>query len=186
MTDRTLSPEQRAELLSALEDRFAENRNRHAGLDWATVRARLEANPAKLWSLYDMERTGGEPDVVAHDQQTGEVVFYDCAPESPSGRRNLCYDRAAWESRKEHKPGNNALDVAAAMGIELLTEDQYRQLQTLGEFDAKTSSWVRTPAEMRKLGGALFGDYRFGRVFFYHNGASSYYAARGFRGALRV
>lgn len=186
MTDRTLSPEQREELLSALEDRFADNRNRHAGLDWAKVRARLEANAAKLWSLYEMERTGGEPDVVAYDQQTDEVVFYDCAAESPGGRRNLCYDRAAWESRKEHKPGNNAVDVAAAMGIELLTEEQYRQLQTLGEFDTKTSSWVKTPAEMRRLGGALFGDCRFGRVFFYHNGASSYYAARGFRGALRV
>lgn len=181
-----LSPEQREELLSALKTRFEKNRNRHKGLEWVKVQARLEANPEKLWPLHEMERTGGEPDVAGHDKKTGEYIFYDCSAESPKGRRSLCYDREALEARKEHKPKDSAIDMAAAMGIELLTEEQYRELQKLGDFDTKTSSWVKTPADIRKLGGALFCDYRYGHVFTYHNGAESYYAARGFRGALRV
>ena len=181
-----LSLEQREELISVLKARFEKNMNRHKGLEWGKVQAKLEADPKKLSSLYEMERTGGEPDVVGFDNVTGEYIFYDCSAESPKGRRSLCYDRAAWESRKEHKPENNALDLAAAMGIELLTEEEYRELQKLGEFDLKTSSWVKTPPEVRKLGGAIFCDRRFGRIFTYHNGAESYYAARGFRGSLRV
>jgi hypothetical protein len=169
-----------------LRARFDKNRNRHAGLEWAKVQARLKAEPEKLWSLHEMERTGGEPDVVGYDKKTGEYIFYDCSAESPTSRRNLCYDRQAWESRKEHKPENNAIDVAATMGIEILTEEQYRELQKLGNFDTKTSSWVKTPADIRRLGGALFCDRRYNAVFVYHNGAESYYAARGFRGSLRV
>jgi hypothetical protein len=184
--NKGLSPEQGAELLRALKERFERNMSRHQDLEWAKVRARLEASAEKLWSLNEMERTGGEPDVVGHDKKTGEYVFYDCSAESPKGRRSACYDREALESRKEHKPKDNALDMAAAMGIELLTEEQYRELQRLGNFDAKTSSWVKTPSAIRKLGGALFCDRRFGTVFLYHNGAESYYAARGFRGSLRV
>jgi hypothetical protein len=183
---KELSPEHREELLSELKTRFEENLNRHKGLEWAKVQARLEANSKKLWSISEMERTGGEPDVVGLDKKTGEYIFYDCAAESPKGRRSLCYDRQALEERKEHKPKNNALDMAADMGVELLTEEQYRELQKLGNFDTKTSSWLTTPAEVRKLGGAIFADYRFGRVFVYHNGAESYYAARAFRGSLRV
>lgn len=183
---RELSPEQQDELLSALKARFEKNLNRHRGLEWANVQARLEANPEKRWSLHEMERTGGEPDVVGHDEQTGEYIFYDCSAESPKGRRNVCYDREAQEARKEHKPDNNAIDMATEMGIELLTEGQYRELQKLGDFDTKTSSWVKTPSVIRKLGGALFCDYRYGNVFLYHNGAQSYYSARGFRGSLRV
>ena len=174
------------EILRLLKARFAENFQRHEGLEWPKVQARLEAHANKLWSLNEMELTGGEPDVVGLDTTTGEYLFFDCSRESPKGRTSLCYDREGLESRKEHKPKNNAIDMAAAMGIELLTEEQYLDLQKLGEFDMKTSSWVNTPAEMRTLGGALFGDRRFGRVFFYHNGAQSYYSARGFRGALRV
>jgi hypothetical protein len=183
---RQLKARQQEELLGVLKARFEKNRHRHAGLEWARVKARLEANPDKLWSLHEMERTGGEPDVVGHDRKTGEVIFYDCSAESPTGRRSVCYDRAGLESRKEHRPETSAVDMAAAMGIELLTEDQYRELQTLGTFDAKTSSWVQTPPEIRKLGGAIFGDFRYGRVFVYHNGAQSYYGARAFRGSLRV
>ena len=183
---KELLPADREELLAELKTRFEENMNRHKGLAWAKVRAKLEADPKKLWSLSEMERTGGEPDVVGFDKKAGEYIFYDCAAESPAGRRSLCYDRQAWESRKEHKPKNNAIDMAAAMGIELLTEEQYRELQKLGSFDTKTSSWVTTPSEIRKLGGAVFADYRFGRVFVYHNGAESYYAGRAFRGSLRV
>jgi hypothetical protein len=183
---KELRPEQREELLEALKARFEKNMNRHEGLEWAKVRARLEAKTEKLWSLNEMESTGGEPDVVARDQQMGEYVFFDCSAESPKGRTSVCYDRAALDSRKEHKPKNSAMDMAAAMGIELLTEEQYREMQKLGEFDRKSSSWVKTPPDMRKLGGALFGDRRFGRVFFYHNGAESYYSGRGFRGSLRV
>jgi Protein of unknown function (DUF4256) len=183
---KTLSPEQREELLRALKARFEKNMNRHKGLGWAEAQAKLEANPEKLWSLNEMERTGGEPDVVGHDKKTGEYIFYDCSAESPKGRRSLCYDREALESRKEHKPADNAIDTAAAMGTELLTEEQYRELQKLGTFDTKTSSWVKTPSEIRKLGGALFGDRRYDTVFVYHNGAESYYAARAFRGSLRV
>ena len=183
---RELSPEERAELLTELKARFEENMRRHKGLEWPKIQAKLEADTEKLWSLNEMERTGGEPDVVGHDKKTGEYVFYDCSAESPRGRRSLCYDREALESRKEHKPGNNAIDMAAAIGIELLTEGQYRALQKLGHFDAKTSSWVKTPADVRHLGGALFCDFRFGKVFLYHNGAESYYAARGFRGSIRV
>ena len=186
ITKKQLSPKLREELLRALKDRFEKNMNRHKGLEWAKVQDKLEANPEKLWSLSEMESTGGEPDVVCHEIKRAEYVFYDCSMESPKGRTSLCYDREALDSRKEHKPKNNAVDMAAAMGIELLTEEQYLELQKLGEFDTKTSSWVKTPAEMRKLGGALFGDRRFGRVFFYHNGAESYYSARGFRGSLRV
>ncbi|HYU45834.1 MAG TPA: DUF4256 domain-containing protein [Terriglobales bacterium] len=181
-----LSPEQREELLRALKARFEKNMNRHKGLEWAKVQAKLEANTEKLRSLNEMERTGGEPDVVGHDKKTGEYIFYDCSAESPKGRRSVCYDREALESRKEHKPDNNAIDMAAAMGIELLTEEQYRGLQKLGDFDTKTSSWVKTPADIRKLGGALFCDRRYDTVFVYHNGAESYYAARAFRGSLRV
>lgn len=169
-----------------MKARFEKNMHRHAGLAWSGVQRKLEANPAKLWSLNEMERTGGEPDVVGFDHTTGEYIFYDCAPESPRGRRSLCYDRAAWESRKENKPEGSALDLAAEMGIEILTEDQYRALQQLGQFDAKTSSWVKTPDAIRKLGGALFCDRRYEHVFVYHNGAESYYAARGFRGWLKV
>jgi hypothetical protein len=181
-----LSPEQREELLRALKARFDQNMNRHKGLEWAKVQAKLEVNAERLWSLHEMERTGGQPDVVGHDKKTGEYIFYDCSAESPKDRRSLCYDREALESRKEHKPEDNAVDVAAAMGIELLTEEQYRELQKLGNFDPKTSSWVKTPFDIRKLGGALFCDRRYGTVFLYHNGAESYYAARGFRGSLRV
>lgn len=181
-----LSPDQREELLKTLEARFEKNRDRHEGIVWGDVKSRLEDNPAKLWSLYEMERTEGEPDVVGRDQTTGEFVFYDCSPESPKGRRSVCFDREALESRKKHKPENNVMDMAAAMGIELLTEEQYRELQKLGNFDLKTSSWVSTPADIRKLGGALFCDRRYDTVFVYHNGADSYYGARGFRGSLRV
>ena len=183
---KKLSTNERQELLAALKARFEKNIARHKGIEWAKVEAKLEANADKQWSLQEMERTGGEPDVVGYDKKTGEYVFYDCSPESPDGRRSLCYDREALESRKEHKPKNNAMDLAAAMGIEILTEEQYRTLQELGKFDAKTSSWLKTPADIRKLGGAIFADFRFGRVFVYHNGAESYYAARGFRGWLRV
>ena len=186
MTNRTLSAKQRQDLLKALQARFEKNLNRHKGLAWTQVQAKLEASTEKLWSLNEMEKTGGEPDVVAHDKKTGEYIFYDCAPDSPKGRRSLCYDRAALDARKEHKPKSSATDMAAAIGIELLTEDQYRQLQTLGAFDTKTSSWVQTPPNIRKLGGALFCDRRYDTVFTYHNGAESYYAARGFRGSLRV
>jgi hypothetical protein len=183
---KKLEPKQLEELLGALKARFEKNMSRHKGLEWTKVRARLEANPEKLWSLGEMERTGGEPDVLGHDKKTGECIFFDCSAESPKGRTSLCYDREALDSRKEHKPKNSAADMAAAMGVELLTEEQYRELQKLGEFDTKSSSWVKTPPDMRKLGGALFGDRRFGRVFFYHNGAESYYGGRGFRGSLRV
>jgi hypothetical protein len=183
---KDLSPKQREELLKALKARFEKNMNRHEGLEWAQVQARLEADAGKLWSVNEMERTGGEPDVVGHDKKTGEYIFYDCSAESPKGRRSVCYDREALESRKEHKPANNAIDMAAAMGIELLTEEQYRELQKLGDFDTKTSSWVKTPSEIRKLGGALFCDRRYETIFVYHNGAESYYAARAFRGSLRV
>ena len=181
-----LSQEQREELLNALKARFEKNMNRHNGLEWAKVQAKLEANSERLWSLNEMERTGGEPDVVGHDKAAGEYIFYDCSAESPPGRRSCCYDRKGLESRKEHQPENNAIDGAAAMGIELLTEEQYRELQKLGSFDTKTSSWVKTPSEIRNLGGALFADFRYGNVFVYHNGAQSYYGARGFRGTLRV
>ncbi len=181
-----LSAEQRKELLSILKGRFEKNLNRHRGLEWAKVQTKLETETKKLWSLNEMERTGGEPDVVGFDKKTGEYIFYDCSAESPKGRRSLCYDREALESRKEHKPENNAIDMAAAMGIELLTEEQYRELQKLGNFDTKTSSWVKTPSDIRKLGGALFCDRRYDTVFVYHNGAESYYAARAFRGSLRV
>ena len=186
---KELSPKQREELLTALKARFEKNLNRHKGLDWAKVQSRLcgmEANADKLWSLNEMERTGGEPDVVGHDKKTGEVVFYDCSAESPKGRTSFCYDREALDSRKEHKPKNSVTDMAAAMGIELLTEEQYFELQKLGEFDTKTSSWIATPAEIRKLGGAIYGDRRYGRVFIGHNGAESYYQGRGFRASLRV
>jgi uncharacterized protein DUF4256 len=185
-TKKELSPEQREELLKALKARFEKNMNRHEGLDWAKVQAKLEANPERMWSLNEMERTGGEPDVIGHDKKTDEFLFFDCSPETPKGRTSVCYDREGLDSRKEHKPKNNAIDMAAAMGIELLTEDQYRELQKLGNFDTKTSSWVKTPAEIRKLGGALFCDRRYGHVFVYHNGAQSYYGARAFRGSLRV
>jgi hypothetical protein len=181
-----LSAQQRDELLAILNIRFEKHMKRHSGLEWAAILARLAAHPEKLWSLYEMERTGGEPDVVGGDPATGEVVFFDCSAQSPDGRRSLCYDAEALESRKANKPSGSAVQMAAVMGIELLTEEQYRQLQTLGSFDTTTSSWVKTPSEVRERGGALFGDYRFGRVFIYHNGAESYYAARGFRGALRV
>ena len=183
---KEFSPKQREELLRALQARFQNNMNRHKGFEWAKLQASLEANTEKLWSLNEMARTGGEPDVVGHDKKTGEYIFYDCSEESPNGRRSLCYDREALESRKEHKPKNNAMDMAAAMGIELLSEEQYRGLQKLGKFDTKTSSWVKTPSDIRKLGGALFCDRRYDHVFVYHNGAESYYAARGFRGSLRV
>jgi len=183
---RELPPKQREELLRVLKARFEKNMNRHKGLECAKVQAKLEAHTEKLWSLNEMERTGGEPDVVGHDKKTGEYIFYDCSSESPKGRRSVCYDREALEARKEHKPADNAIDMAGAMGIELLTEEQYRELQKLGEFDTKTSSWVKTPSDIRKLSGALFCDRRYDTVFVYHNGAESYYAARGFRGSLRV
>ncbi|MBC8105441.1 MAG: DUF4256 domain-containing protein [Anaerolineae bacterium] len=183
---KELSAKLREELLKTLNDRFEKNMKRHKGLDWAKVQTRLEANADKLWSLNEMEKSGGEPDVVGHDKKTGEYTFYDCSAESPAGRRSVCYDREGLESRKEHKPKNNAIDMASAMGIELLTEERFRELQKLGPFDEKTSSWLKTPADIRKLGGAIFGDYRFGRVFIYHNGAQSYYGARAFRGSLSV
>jgi hypothetical protein len=183
---KALSPQLREELLRALKTRFEKNMNRHKGLEWTKVQAKLEANTEKLWSLAEMERTGGEPDVVGHDKKTGEFIFMDCAAESPKGRRSICYDREALDSRKEHKPDNSAMDLAAGMGIELLTEEQYRDLQKLGEFDTKTSSWVKTPSDIRKRGGALYGDRRYDTVFLYHNGAESYYAVRGFRGSLKV
>jgi Protein of unknown function (DUF4256) len=183
---KELSPKQREELLRALKARFEKNMNRHEGLEWAKVRARLEADTEKLWSLNEMERTGGEPDVVGHDKKTDEYIFFDCSAESPKGRTSVCYDREGLESRKEHRPKNTAMDMAAAMGIELLTEEQYLELQKFGDFDTKTSSWVKTPSDIRKLGGALYCDRRYGRVFVGHNGAQSYYAARAFRGWLRV
>ena len=183
---KELSPKQRDELLTALKDRFEKNLNRHKGLDWAKVQARLEANAAKLWSLNEMERTGGEPDVVGQDKKSGEYIFFDCSTETPKGRTSVCYDREGLESRKEHRPKNAAMDMATAMGIELLTEEEYQELQKLGNFDTKTSSWVKTPSDIRKLGGALYCDRRYGRVFVGHNGAQSYYSARAFRGSLRV
>ena len=183
---KDMEAKHREELLGTLKARFEKNMNRHKGLAWDKVQAKLEANAEKLWSLNEMERTGGEPDVVGHDKKTGEYIFYDCSAESPKGRRSVCYDREALEARKEHKPKDSAVDMATAMGIELLTEEQYRELQKLGEFDTKTSSWVKTPPEIRKLEGALFCDRRFDHVFVYHNGAESYYAARAFRGSLRV
>jgi len=181
-----LSLERQTELLRVLQARFEKNMPRHPGLEWASVQARLEAHPEKLWSFNEMESSGGEPDVIGFDQKTGEIIFYDCSAESPKGRRNVCYDREALEARKEFKPANSALDLAAAMGIEILSEEEYRDLQKLGKFDTKTSSWLKTPPAIRKLGGAIFGDRRYDHVFIYHNGADSYYAARGFRGALRV
>lgn len=183
---KELSPNECEALLKILKSRFEKNMNRHKGLEWSKVHARLEASPEKLWSLSEMEETGGEPDVVGYDKITGAYIFFDCAAESPKGRRSVCYDEEALESRKEHKPKNSAAGMAAEIGIELLTEEQYRELQTLGKFDTKTSSWLATPADIRKLGGAIFGDWRFGRVFVYHNGAESYYGVRGFRGSLRV
>jgi hypothetical protein len=185
-TKKELSPQQREELLRALKVRFEKNMNRHKGLEWTKVQAKLEANTEKLWSLNEMERTGGEPDVVGFDKKPGEYIFYDCSAESPKGRRSVCYDREALEARKEHKPKDSAIGMAADMGIELLTEEQYRELQKLGNFDTKTSSWVKTASDIRKLGGALFCDRRYGHVFLSHNGAESYYAARAFRGSLRV
>ena len=186
MPTKKLAAEQREELLKTLKARFDKNMNRHKGLEWTKVQAKLEAKPEKLWSLSEMERTGGEPDVVGFDKKTGEYIFYDCSAESPKDRRSVCYDREALNARKEHKPKDSALDMAAAIGIDLLTEQQYRELQELGKFDLKTSSWIKTPADIRKLGGALFCDRRYEHVFLYHNGADSYYAARGFRGSLRV
>ena len=183
---KKLPPEQCKELFKVLKDRFEKNMNRHKSLQWAKVQAKLETDTEKLWSVNEMEKTGGEPDIVAEDKKTGEYIFYDCSAESPEGRRSLCYDRQALDSRKNHKPQNSATDMAAEMGIELLTEEQYRKLQKFGEFDTKTSSWIKTPAEIKKLGGALFCDHRYGKVFAYHNGAESYYAARGFRGLLRI
>ena len=183
---KPLSDEQQEDLLQALKDRFEENMNRHPGLEWTGIQTRLEANIEKLWSLHEMERTGGEPDVIGYDKEKDEYIFFDCSEESPKGRRSACYDREAWESRKTHKPENTAMDMAAEMGIDLLTEEEYRMLQTLGKFDRKTSSWVYTPEAVRQLGGALFCDRRYDHVFLYHNGAESYYAARGFRGSLRV
>ena len=185
-TKKKLSSDLSEELIATLRTRFEKNRNRHKGIDWAKVVERLKAHPQKLGSLYEMEQTGGEPDVVAQDKKTGEFIFYDCAAESPKGRRSICYDRAAWDARKENKPDNTAMDMATDMGIEILNEEEYRALQQLGTFDAKTSSWVRTPADIRKLGGAVFCDFRYGTVFLFYNGAESYYAARGFRGSLRV
>jgi hypothetical protein len=185
-TKKELSPEQSEELLSVLKARFEKNMNRHKDFEWDKVQAKLDANTEKLWSLHEMEITGGEPDVIGYDKSEDEYIFCDCSPESPKGRRSVCYDREALESRKKHKPENSAIDMATAMGIEILTEEQYRALQKLENFDKKTSSWVQTPTDIRELGGALFCDYRFGHVFVYHNGAESYYAARGFRGSLRV
>ncbi|SES61829.1 Protein of unknown function [Oceanobacillus limi] len=186
VTKKELSTEQREELIQTLKARFEKNMNRHEEQDWKKVQAKLEANTEKLWSLHEMEVTGGEPDVVGHDEKTDEYIFYDCSTESPKGRRSVCFDREGLESRKKHKPENNAIDMANSMGIELLTEEEYRALQKLGKFDMKTSSWVQTPSDIRELGGALFCDYRFGHVFVYHNGASSYYSSRGFRGSLSV
>ena len=183
---KELSPKQQEDLINILKARFEKNMNRHKGLDWTKLQTKLKSKTEKLWSLGEMERTGGEPDTIGYDKKTGEYIFYDCAEESPKGRRSVCYDGAALESRKEHKPENNAIDMAAGMGIELLTEEEYRELQKFENFDKKTSSWVKTPAEIRKLGGAIFADFRYGNVFIYHNGAESYYAARGFRGSLRV
>ncbi|QEH44035.1 DUF4256 domain-containing protein [Chitinophaga sp. XS-30] len=183
---KALPPKQREELINILKKRFEKNMHRHKGIDWAKVQAKLEVNAEKLWSLNEMEMTEGEPDVIGYDKKTGEYIFCDCSAESPKGRRSICYDHEALESRKEHKPKNNAIDMAAEIGIEMLTEEQYRDLQKLGEFDLKTSSWVKTPSDVRELGGALFCDRRFGKVFLYHNGAESYYGARGFRGLLRV
>lgn len=185
-TKNKLSGEQRQELLNTLKNRFEKNKHRHKGLEWQKIQEKLEASPDKLWSLNEMEATGGEPDVVAFDKKTGEFIFYDCAPESPKGRRSLCYDRKALDARKEHKPADSAMDMATEMGIEMLNEEQYRELQKLENFDTKTSSWLTTPDNIRKLGGAIFGDYRYETVFIYHNGAESYYAARGFRGSLKV
>jgi hypothetical protein len=185
-TRKELPPQRQEELLTALKARFDNNMRRHEGFEWAKIREKLESNVDKLWSLSEMERTGGEPDVVGHDRKTGEYIFVDCAPQSPKGRTSLCYDREALDSRKEFKPKNSAVDLAEAIGIELLTEEQYGELQKLGEFDTKSSSWLKAPTEVRKLGGAIFGDRRFGRVFYYHNGAESYYGGRGFRGSLRV
>ncbi len=186
MSKRTLSPEKKEELLKILKARFEKNIQRHKGIEWTKVQEKLEANPEKLWSLDEMESTEGEPDVVGYDEKTGEYIFFDCSAESPKGRRSVCYDHEALESRKAHKPKNSAIGMATEMGIEILNEEQYRALQELGDFDAKTSSWLSTPPEIRKLGGAIFGDWRFGQVFIYHNGAESYYGARGFRGVLRV
>lgn len=185
-TSKEISPEQREVLLKALKARFEKNMNRHEGIEWAKVQEKLEASHEKLWSLNEMESTGGEPDVVGYDNAAGEYIFYDCSAESPKGRRSICYDHAALEARKQHKPENSAMNMAADMGIEILTEEQYRELQKLGNFDMKTSSWIKTPADIRKLGGAIFADYRYGNVFVYHNGADSYYGARGFRGSLKV
>jgi hypothetical protein len=184
--EKSLSSEQAEELLQALKTRFENHPERHPDLNWQDIQARLDSNPEKLWSLQEMEKTGGEPDVIGVDQQTGAVIFCDCSAESPTGRRSLCYDRQAWEDRKANRPENNAIDMASAMGIDLLTEEQYRHLQSLGEFDTKTSSWLKTPPSIRQRGGAIFGDRRYGAVFIYHNGASSYYGARGFRGLLQV
>jgi len=186
MKAEKLSAKDREALLKVLQARFEKNMNRHKGLEWAKVQAKLQANADKLWSLNEMEKTGGEPDVVGHDKKSGEYIFFDCSPETPKGRTSVCYDREGWESRKEHRPKTTAMDMAAAMGVELLTEEQYLELQELGDFDTKTSSWVKTPAEIRKLGGALYCDRRYGRVFTGHNGAQSYYGARAFRGSLRV
>lgn len=183
---KELSPEQQSDLLEILKARFEENMNRHKDLKWADIQKKLEANTDKLWSLNEMEQTGGEPDVIGFDKETGEYLFFDCSEESPDGRRSVCYDREGLESRKAHKPDNTAIDMANEMGIELLTEEQYKELQKLDEFDTKTSSWLKTPNDVRKLGGAIFGDHRFGRVFIYHNGAQSYYGARGFRGVLKI
>lgn len=186
MASKKLTSEETTTLLSTLKTRFEKNSNRHVGLDWAKIQSKLEANPTKLWSLNEMENTGGEPDVVAYDEKTDEYTFFDCSAETPKGRRSICYDQEALEKRKEHKPANSALNMAKDMGIELLTEAQYRDLQKLGKFDSKTSSWVQTPAEIRKLGGATFCDFRYNTVFLYHNGADSYYAVRGFRGSLKI
>lgn len=183
---KEISQEQREELFSIIKARFEKNKNRHDGLEWAKIQAKLETNPTKLWSLNEMERTGGEPDVVAYDSKTDQYTFFDCSPETPKGRRSICYDREALEARKEFKPENNALDMAAEMGIEILAEEEYRALQQLGKFDTKSSSWIKTPADIRKLGGAVFSEYRYGTIFIYHNGAQSYYAVRGFRGSLKV